>query len=220
MQRCRHTPVDIIASGPYRHILGLHRGRRPPLKGQQSQNCHVLKWGATAGLCSAAYGVKPYICGTGLLFAVADAGKASPFHSEKVFNATNTVPVTWPQTPQIRKPQTQLIHQHCSQGSANKWNPCPALIWSIHMPLLQGGPFNTVFRREEQTHKSFQSHQGKTWQELDHKNSTKCPISSCQYLHSCNQFSLFFASPTLPPRHFLPNSPFAKDLANWFIVRF
>lgn len=148
MRRCRHTPTDITASGPYRHILGLHRGWRPPLKGQHDQRGHVLKGGAIAGLHSAAHAVKPHICRTLFLFAVADAGKASPFHNEKVSNATNTMPVSGPQTPQIREPQTQFSHQHCSRGSANKGNSCPALIWFIHMPLLYSSLLLSLFSEE------------------------------------------------------------------------
>lgn len=59
--------------------------------------------------------------------------------------------ISQPDTPQIGKPLTHSSHRHCSGESASKGNPCLTLIWFIHVPLLQGRSFITVFRREEQT---------------------------------------------------------------------
>lgn len=107
------------------------------------------------------------------------------------------MPLSWPQTPRIRKPQTQFSHQHCSRGPASEGNSCPALIWFIHMQLLQGRPFITVFSREEQTHKISKVIEENRGRNCIMKTVTKCPTSSCQYLWFCNQFSLF-SSPTCP----------------------
>lgn len=79
----------------------------------------------------------------------------------------------------------------------------PVLLWSGSSTCYSSkvGPLSPVFRREEQIHKSFQSHQGKLWQELDHENSTRCPMSSWSvsvFLQPV--FFLFFSH--LPPATF------------------